>query len=121
MNILIFENEYTFIENAFNYVNHRYFNGDLKFTVCPKSQDLKPFKSIENYDHVFIDISLALKSDLDGFGILKKIKDENLKVKKITIITGNNNISKKLEEEELNNYPIIVKPITFHDLKQRLG
>ena len=117
MKILIFENEYTYIENAFNYVNVKYFNGSLDITVFPRSQDLTPFRTIENYDHVFIDISLSKNSHLDGFGILKKIKDENLVVKKITILTGNNNIEKKLVELNLERFPIITKPITFTSLK----
>jgi DNA-binding NtrC family response regulator len=120
MKILIFENEYTYIENAFNYVNAKYFNGSLEITVYPRSQDLAPFRNIENFDHVFIDISLSKNSQLDGFGILKKIKDENLIVKKITILTGNNNIEKKLSELNLEKFPIITKPITFTSLKDTL-
>lgn len=120
MKILIFENEFSYVENAFNYVNIRYFNGELTFINLSKSQDLAPFREIETFDHVFIDISLSKKSELDGFGILQKIKDENLKVKKITIITGNNNIEKKLQEQGFGNYPVIIKPITFSSLKDVL-
>lgn len=120
MKILIFENEYTYIENAFNYVNVKYFDGSLNITVFPKSQDLNPFRNIENFDHIFIDISLSKSSQLDGFGILKKIKDENLIVKKITILTGNNNIEKKLTELNLGKYEIITKPITFTALNKVL-
>jgi DNA-binding response OmpR family regulator len=120
MKILIFENEYTYIENAFNYVNIKDFNGNLNITVLPRSQDLAPFRDIELYDHVFIDISLSKNSVLDGFGILKKIKDENLNVKNITILTGNNNIEKRLSELGLDKYNILTKPVTFSLLKKRL-
>jgi CheY-like chemotaxis protein len=120
MKILIFENEYTYIENAFNYVNIKDFNGNLNITVLPRSQDLAPFRDIELYDHVFIDISLSKNSVLDGFGILKKIKDENLNVKNITILTGNNNIEKRLSELGLDKYNILTKPVTFSLLKKSL-
>lgn len=120
MKILIFENEYTYIENAFNYVNVKYFNGNLDIIVFPKSQDLNPFRDIETFDHVFIDISLSKNSHLDGFGILKKIKEEKLNIKKLTILTGNNNIGKKLLELNLGQFPILTKPITFSSLKESL-
>lgn len=120
MKILIFENEFSYVENAFNYVNVRYFDGKLQFVNYSKSQDLSPFREIEEFDHVFIDISLAKKSELDGFGILQKIKDKNLKVKKITVMTGNNNIEKKLDELGFGMYTVIIKPITFTRLKEVL-
>ncbi len=117
MKVLIFENEYSYIDTPFEYVNDIYFDNSIKYQVIAKSQDLKPFSSIQNFDYVFLDISLAKKSELDGFGILKKIKDENLKVKNIIILTGNHLIREKLIEKELpTHYPILTKPIDFEDL-----
>jgi DNA-binding response OmpR family regulator len=117
MKILIIENEYSFIDTPFEYLNDLYFNNKIVYTVIPKSQDLKPFSSIVNYDYVFLDISLAKKSELDGFGILRKIKDDNLNVKNLIILTGNHYIKEKLVEKGLpSNYPILTKPIDFEDL-----
>lgn len=116
-NLLIFENEFSYIETPFEYVKDIYFDGELKFDVFPKSQELKPFSKIADYDFVFIDISLSKKSDLDGFGILQKIKDEKLDVQNIVILTGNHLIKEKLEEKQLStDYQILTKPIDFEDL-----
>jgi len=121
MKVLIFENEFYKVENAFKYVNQKYFNGILEFTVITKSQDFKNFNEVSNFDYVFLDISLALKSDLDGFGILKKIEDENIKIKKLIILTGNGDIKNKLNELGLKDYPIILKPVVFSRLYDHLN
>ncbi len=117
MKVLIIENEYSYIETPFEYINEIYFDGLIEYTVIPKSQDLRPFTDIQLYDYIFLDISLAKKSELDGFGILKKIKDENLQIKKLIILTGNHLIKEKLIEKDLpTSYPILTKPIDFQDL-----
>lgn len=72
MKLLIFENEFVYVESAFNYINELHFNKELIFEVYASSQDFKNFNGINNFDLVFIDISLAKKSDLDGYGLLKK-------------------------------------------------
>jgi len=117
MKILIIENEYSFIDTPFEYLNDLYFNNSIEYTVISKSQDLRPFSSIVNFDYVFLDISLAKKSELDGFGIMRKIKDDNLDVKNMVILTGNHYIKEKLIEKGLpSDYPILTKPIDFEDL-----
>jgi len=117
MKILIIENEYSYIDTPFEYVNEIYFDNSIEYTVIPKSQDLRPFTDIQLYDYIFLDISLAKKSELGGFGILKKIKDENLQIKKLVILTGNHLIKEKLIEKGLpTSYPILTKPIDFEDL-----
>lgn len=116
MKVLIIENEYSYIDTPFEYVNDLYFNNLIEYTVIAKSQDLKPFTDIQKYDFIFLDISLAKKSDLDGFGIIKRILDEKLTIKKLIIITGNHLIKEKLIEKGLPLYPILTKPIDFEDL-----
>lgn len=118
MKILIFENEFPLVESAFLYVNKRYFKDTLELTIKIKSQDLSPFKSIEDFDHVLIDISLGMKSNLDGIGILKRIKEESLNVKNITIMTADILIDQKLKELNLNTYPTLFKPISILKLKE---
>ncbi|MBS7788054.1 hypothetical protein KIH23_12170 [Flavobacterium sp. CYK-55] len=113
MNILIFENDFSAVENTFKYVNLKYFNNSLNFTVFSKSQDIGDFKNLEHYDFIFLDITLANRSNLDGFGILKKIRDEKINIKKLVIITGNGDIKNRLKEQNLKDYPIILKPLPF--------
>jgi len=117
MKILIVENEYSYIDTPFEYINDVYFDNTINYTVVAKSQDIRPFNSIEDYDYVFLDISLAKKSDLDGFGIIKKIKEDGLSVDNLIILTGNHFIKEKLIEKGLpSNYSILTKPIDFEDL-----
>lgn len=117
MKVLIIENEYSYIETPFEYVKEIYFNNSIEYTVISKSQDLRPFTDIKLFDYIFLDISLSKRSELDGFGILKKIKDENIPVKNIVILTGNHLIKEKLIEKGLQTtFPILTKPIDFEDL-----
>lgn len=117
MKVLIIENEFSYIETPFKYVNDIYFNNSIEYRIIAKSQDLKPFNDIKNFDYIFLDISLAKTSELDGFGILKKIKEENIEVKNIVILTGNHLIIEGLRKRGLpTNYKILTKPIDFEDL-----
>ena len=120
-NLLIFENEFSYVETPFEYVKDIYFNGELNYVVHTKSQDLRPFTDITTFDYVFVDISLSKRSELDGFGILKRIREENLEVNNVIILTGNHLILEKLESNGLRtDYPILTKPIDFEDLLEVL-
>lgn len=115
--ILIFENEYSYVEAPFEYVKDVYFDNKIEYTVYPNSQLLKPFSDISKFDYVFIDISLGANSELDGFGIIKKIESEQIEVNKIIILTGNHLIEHMLKERGITGeYPILTKPIDFKDL-----
>lgn len=117
MKILIFENEFTYIETQFNYVNEVYFNNSIEFNVLQKSQDLNDYNNLNEYDFIFVDISLATKSILDGFGIIKKMENLGILKEKIVILTGNHHIKQGLKEKGLQtDYRILTKPIDFTDL-----
>ncbi len=121
MKILVIENEYRVVQGLFDYVSEAYYNGAFEITQIDKSQEIKPFSSIENYDHVFLDISLAMKSDLDGYGILLKTLEENLSLKNIIIMTGNHLIEQKLKEKGINNqFRILSKPFGIKELLQAI-
>ncbi len=116
MKILIVENEWRYIDTPFHYVNDVYYSNQIEFTNAEKSQDI-PFSRLSEFDYVFLDISLARRSDLDGFGIIRKIIDEDLTVNKLIILTGNHLITERLSEKGLpTNYPVITKPIDFEDI-----
>ena len=119
--ILIVENEVGYIETAFDYLNDLYYDNTLDFEIVAKSQDLPSNKNLENYDIIFLDISLAKSSELDGIGILRNVENENILIKKLVILTGNHNIQDKLKENGLGVYPIVTKPIDFNDLLRVIG
>ena len=121
MEVLIFENEFVFLETAFNYVNDLFFNKAINFSVYTKSQDFKSFEKVNKYDAVIVDISLSVKSELDGFGILKKLQSINYSSEKIIVMTGNHKIEESLNEKGLSNgYDILTKPIEIIALKEYL-
>ena len=115
--VLIIEDEYDEVKNAFEYVKDIYYSGEMELTNVIKSQDI-PFQNLERYDVIFLDITLAKRSKMDGYGILKKIEQENISYNKLVIMTGNNKISYVLKEREiLGEYEILAKPLDFKELK----
>lgn len=115
--VLIIEDEYPQVKIAFDYVNEIHFDNDLTYTVAVKSQEV-PFSDIESYDYVFVDIKLAKKTELDGYGILSKIEKDYPNVNNIIILTGNNKIGETLKERGIKKeYQVLTKPIDINDLK----
>ena len=89
-NILIIENEYSSVKIAFDTANTLCFDDKLHFKNISKAQQLTGL-DINSYSVIFVDISLATNSTLDGFGIIEQFRlhHPNL-MNRIVIITGNN-------------------------------
>lgn len=115
--VLVIEDEYMEVQVAFEYVNDMYLNGDLEITTVAKSQEVD-FSNLLDFDYIFLDITLAKKSQMDGYGILKKIETEHIPIRKLVIMTGNGKISEVLKERGITmEYPKLIKPVDFHELK----
>ena len=115
--VLVIEDEFREVQVAFEYVNDLCLNSELEIINVTKSQDVD-FTKISEYDYVFLDITLAKKSQMDGYGILKKIERENIPIQKLVIMTGNGKISDVLKERGItNDYPKLIKPLDFQELK----
>ena len=115
--VLVIEDEFREVQVAFEYVNDLCLNSELKIINVAKSQDVD-FTKISEYDYVFLDITLAKKSQMDGYGILKKIERENIPIQKLVIMTGNGKISDVLKERGItNDYPKLIKPLDYQELK----
>ena len=115
--VLVIEDEFREVQVAFEYVNDLCLNSELEIINVTKSQDVD-FTKISEYDYVFLDITLAKKSQMDGYGILKKIERENIPIKKLVIMTGNGKISDVLKERGIaNDYPKLIKPLDYQELK----
>lgn len=121
--IAIFENEYTAIENAFRYVNSRYFDGQFSLENYPSSQSFRDLVKVADYDFIFVDIDLSSRSEMDGFSLLKEFESNKVNENKIIVLTGLNydEVKSKLVSYKLKDYPIITKPISFEDLKKILS
>lgn len=116
--VLIIEDEYEQVRTSFEYVNAIHLDSSLDLTQVAKSQNIN-FSDLPDYDYIFLDITLAKKSRLDGYDILKKIEGENIPVKKLIIMTGNNKISETLRSNGINgSYTILNKPIDFKELEK---
>lgn len=115
--VLVIEDEFREVQVAFEYVNELCLNSELEIINVTKSQDVD-FTKISEYDYVFLDITLAKKSQMDGYGILKKIERENIPIQKLVIMTGNGKISDVLKERGIaNDYPKLIKPLDYQELK----
>lgn len=119
MKIVIFENEFVAIENTFRYLNKKKFGNKLIIDDYPRSQSISNTKKLLDYDLIIIDIDLSSKSELDGYGLIRKIESElGESSPPILILTGQeipkdyanaNNLSKE--------YDVLEKPINFNKLE----
>lgn len=115
--VLVIEDEFREVQVAFEYVNDLCLNSELEIINVAKSQDVD-FTKISEYDYVFLDITLAKKSQMDGYGILKKIERENIPIQKLVIMTGNGKISDVLKDRGItNDYHKLIKPLDYQELK----
>lgn len=121
MKILIFENEFVYLDTTFRYVNKLYFEEKLDYKVFASSQDFGAIVNANKYDLIIVDISLAKRSDLDGYGLLKKLNEIGYSKDKIVIMTGNHQIKEGLKDKGLDyDYKILTKPIDIKDLRSIL-
>ncbi len=119
MKIAIFENEYDTLEMAFEYANKKYYGGNLIFENYPRSQDFKNLNDLCHYKLVIIDIDLSSMSELDGFGLIKKIENKLDFQPQILIMTGQALNDNYHEEHHLKNkYPILEKSVNFNKIKK---
>ncbi|MFX4267392.1 response regulator [Aliarcobacter butzleri] len=115
--VLIFENQKYDIENTFKFINIVNFSNELNFEYLATSQELTNINELENYDVVIIDLDLSMKSEKDGYGILKDINnyDPNL-LKKCFILTGSTKVNENLKNLGLEFLQVITKPVEVEDL-----
>lgn len=122
--ILIFEDEWVTIQGSFELANAFAFNDELEFEPHSKSQDVQYSTWSGYYDAVFIDITLAKNSKMDGFSIVNTIRDKKLiDFSKVVIMTGNSRVKEKLEEMGLdtNVLTVMYKPVAFDELASVLN
>lgn len=118
MKIAIFENEYDTLEMAFKYANKKHFNNRLIFENYPRSQDFEDLNKLTDYKLIIIDIDLSSMSDLDGFGLIKKIEQTLEEKPKILILTGQAlNDDYHVENQLMEKYPVLEKSINFNKIK----
>lgn len=118
MKILTIENEFASIKPVFNAIECMVFKEALDIKQCDKSQDI-PWDELYTFDAIFVDISLATKSNLDGYGILEKIKNEYPSLlPKVAIITGNDKIREMLKERNLDDCHVRIfeKPLRYKEI-----
>ncbi len=116
--ILIIEDQRESIESAFAFANAIGFQDRLDFTYVPRSQDID-FENLSNtYDLIFVDITLAERSQMNGFGIIRHILEhDHFPQERIVILTGNSKIAEGLRQNGIpENIETVYKPVTFRQL-----
>lgn len=120
--ILIFEDEINSIRGAFDFANALYFNGELDFKFASKSQEVN-FGQLESYSMIFIDITLANKTAMDGYGVVSKIIERGtFPIEHIRILTGNSKVQDGLSVRNLpvNEIKVLYKPVDFNDISKEI-
>lgn len=120
--ILIFEDEINSIRGAFDFANALYFNDELDFKFASKSQDVN-FGQLESYSMIFIDITLANKTAMDGYGVVSKIIERGtFPIEHIRILTGNSKVQDGLSVRNLpvNKIKVLYKPVDFNDISKEI-
>lgn len=118
MKILIIENEYASIKPVFDAAETIVLHEEIERKICQKSQDI-PWTILSTYDALFIDISLAPRSELDGYGIIDNlIQKYPMVIPKTAIITGNDRIKDMLKERGIDEDQIAIftKPLRYKDI-----
>ena len=118
MKILVIENEYPSVQFAFEAANQLLLDNKCVIEKIDKSQNIK-WDQINLYTAIFIDLSLSIKSELDGYGIIQKIKEQNeALLKKVCIITGNSKVEERLVEKGLDSITVKIfeKPLKYKDI-----
>lgn len=118
MKILVIENEYDSILPVFNAIEKLILKEEIEKVHIDKSQDI-PWDKIMSFNVIFIDISLATRSEYDGYGIIEQIKTKAVTMlSKIAIITGNDMVRERLKERGFDNYNIKIfeKPLRYKDI-----
>lgn len=120
--ILIFEDEINSIRGAFDFANALYFNNELDFKFATKSQEVN-FGQLESYSMIFIDITLANKTAMDGYGVLSKIIERGtVPIEHVRILTGNSKVQEGLSIRNLpvNEIKVLYKPVDFNDISNEI-
>lgn len=121
--ILVFEDEWNTIKGSFELANIYAFDGRLKCVAISRSQDIDFTSCCDEYQAVFVDITLAKNTQWDGFNIVKEIKGRQLiDLHKVVVMTGNSKVEEKLNEMGVDTdvVKIMYKPIAFNALADQL-
>ncbi len=121
--ILVVEDQMESLKTAFDLANLRKFNGDLQIISVLRSQDIVYTSLMKEYDLIFNDITLASRSQLNGYGIIMKIMDSNyFLIDRIVILSVNTKIKDGLKQYVLpESIEVILKPVTFRQLEEILS
>jgi DNA-binding response OmpR family regulator len=120
MKIAIFENEYDTVEVAFKYLNKKFFNKELIFKNYPRSQSIENLQDLLSFRLIIVDLDLSSASDMDGFGLIRKIEMELNPKPQIMILTGQDlSADYQIENQLAESYPVLDKPINYKKLKNK--
>lgn len=118
MKVLIIENEYDSIRPVFNAAEKLILKQELEKVHINKSQDI-PWTDLRSFNAIFIDLSLATRSQQDGYGIIEKFKEKVPEIlSKVAIITGNDMVQNNLKERGLGgcNIQVFEKPLHYKEI-----
>ena len=120
MKIAIIENERREVEGAFEYANFKYFQNALEFKYFESAQSFMK-EDVNDYILMFVDIHLSKKSQLDGYGLMHWLMEQNPEYQnRIIVLTGHHKVEEKMTEIGLPKFPVIFKPTDFNVIYEQI-
>lgn len=115
--ILIIEDEFASIKNAIDTLIVLQEDG-LIYELVSSSQEIH-WEELDSFSAIFVDIVISDHSQLDGFGILKKIKESYSHIlPRVAIITANSILNEFLPNNGIceEEFVVFYKPLKYMDL-----
>ena len=117
LNVLIVDDNYEYLEKAFNEINDK-FDDSIKISkICNDGEKALEFIMKENIDIILLDLNLP---KIDGIQILEKIKKNRIS-SKVIVISGEPNLIIDIINKNLEVEHILLKPFKMVDLIDRIN
>lgn len=112
LNILLADNDYTYIENIFNKISLKLKENFDIIGICSSGDKVLEYILNTKIDIIILELNLP---KVDGIDILKELKKRNINIPTI-ILSKNSDLVFKVIKENINYYKILPKPFDIENL-----
>lgn len=112
LNILLADNDYTYIENIFNKISLKLKENFDIIEICSSGDKVLEYILNTKIDIIILELNLP---KVGGIDILKELKKRNINIPTI-ILSKNSDLVFKVIKENINYYKILPKPFDIENL-----
>lgn len=112
LNILLADNDYTYIENIFNKISLKLKENFDIIGICSSGDKVLEYILNTKIDIIILELNLP---KVGGIDILKELKKRNINIPTI-ILSKNSDLVFKVIKENINYYKILPKPFDIENL-----